>query len=109
MTLVFDSKIARYDETDERIERLSAAVQAFVDHWAPRAQAIDGMKERALAAFDAAFEDVRSHPNRAVIAAHYDALLGELAREGRAHRHVLDRMINFYTNDDVDLEDVTIH
>lgn len=109
MTLVFDSKIARYDETDERIERLSAAVQAFVDRWAPRAQAIDGMKQRALAAYDSACDDVRSDPNRAVIAAHYDALLGELAREGRAHRHVLDRMTNFYTNDDVDLEDVTIH
>lgn len=109
MTLVLDTKAARYEEIEGRLETLSAAVRAFIDHWAPRVQALTTMKEKALAAFDAGNEDAHVHPNRAVIAAHYDALLDEIEREGKAYRHVLDRMISFYTNEDVEMEGLTFH
>ena len=109
MTLVFDSKAAGYEEIDHRLGTLSAAVRAFVDHWVPRVQSLHAMKAKVLAAFDAQIEDAHSHTKRVVIAAHYEALLNEIEQEGKSHRHVLDRLINFYTNEDVDLEELTFH
>mgnify|MGYP001206748169 CR=1 FL=1 len=109
MTKIFETKVAAFADIDQRLETLSLALRAFVDCWAPRIQVLNSWKDRALGSLDEGIPEAARNLQRAVVEAQCDAMLDELTREGKSHRKVLDRMFDFYTDEDVDPEERTLH
>jgi hypothetical protein len=109
MTTIFETKVAACADIDQRLETLSHALRAFVDCWAPRIQALHSRKDRALGSLDKELSEAARNLQRAVVEAQYDAMLDELTREGKSHRKALDRMFDFYTDQDIDPEERTLH
>jgi hypothetical protein len=109
MSAIFETKIARFDEADERLETLTRAIRAFVDCWAPRLQDAEASKKRALAHYDAVHPQGAAHLSRALLAAQYDADINAQVRDGKRHRQGLDRLVLFYLGEDLDPEECTQH
>lgn len=97
MSGIFESKMASYEEIDERRETLDQAIQAFVDCWAPRVVALEERKTLALRAIGNSPRDSSAHFYRDLIEARYARGREELIRAGNAHWRALDRLVEFYS------------
>lgn len=108
MTLIFDSKIACHTEIDQRLAMLADAIKALQEQKLPRMRAILDTRDKALADFDAANPGAPDHPERQTIIDQFDDQLLPLATQALASRRPLDRLIEFYTDRDVDTDNPTI-
>ena len=109
MSAIFETRVARFDEADERLEILNHAIRAFEDCWAQRFEDADLLKKYAIAQYDADYPEDAKELSRFVLAELYEADIKALVQECKAHRRSLERLELFYLGEDLDPEECTKH
>lgn len=109
MSVMFDTRITRHEEVDQRIDTILNAMRAFYDHWDPQLVALRRAKEVALAAYDTLGGQTQDAAALAALESQHDARIDDLVKRGTEHHSSLDRLLSFFAERSCDSEGQSLH